>query len=189
MDLFTADPLLTVQPGVQPGTEAEYYFLNGHGQQVARAYEENVSAGMSVARFVASAMVPRKVLIDDMHRRPLLAIEKRTFGGTTSVTWPDGRPVGTIENESKFSGAGFALLDPWERRLGSAKGDFVLNSDFVVRDDADHEVARVNRTRSPHGGLGDAYLLRRRYPTLPEPLNTLLVASGIVIDLVVHSDS
>jgi hypothetical protein len=162
--------------------------LDGHGRQIAHVYEEDASAGMGVVRYIASAMVPRKVIVNDMHQRPLLAIEKHGRGRTTSVTWPDGRTVGTIENESGFTKSGFALLDPWERRIGSLKGDLLANNNFVVYDEADHEMARVNRTASPHGGFGDAYLLRRRYPTLPEPLNTLVVASGIVIDLVMHSD-
>lgn len=86
--------------------------------------------------------------------------------------------------------AGFTLLDPWKRRLGTIEGDF-LGRDFRISDHQGHEVARVDR-RLPDLGefftAADTYVLRHRYPALPEPLRTLVVASGIVIDLVLREN-
>jgi uncharacterized protein YxjI len=107
---------------------------------------------------------------------------------TTAVSLPDGRPVGTIEQDLKFFGSEFTLLDPWKRKIGSIGGDFV-GRDFRITDHHGHEVARVDRALPDLGEVltsADSYALHHRYPTLPEPLRTLIVASAIAIDLVLR---
>lgn len=63
---------------------------------------------------------------------------------TTHVVWPDGRPVGTIEQDFAFFKPGFTLIDPWKRRIGTIEGDFFAR-DFRINDHQGHEVARVDR--------------------------------------------
>lgn len=193
MDFFTAVPLLVAQRNPGVAAELEYSCLDGHGRQVAHAREEPVSGGRSVARALLPAVAGRRVRIGDMLGRPLLVVDKRQswMTATTTVSRPDGRPVGSVEKDPKFFRAGFALLDPWKQRIGSIEGDLLLNNHFVVDDGEGREAARIDRTRSPYAdGLvpPDAYRLVRHYSALPEPLNTLILASVIAIDLTLHPE-
>lgn len=81
---------------------------------------------------------------------------------------------------------GVSAAGPWKRHLGTIKGDF-WGFDFKIVDHTDHEIAKVNRQVADLGDLftaADTYVLWPRYPTLPEPLKTLVIASGITVDLV-----
>ncbi len=96
--------------------------------------------------------------------------------------------MGSIEQDLKFFGAKFTLMDPWKRQIGTIEGDFV-SRDFRINDHNAHEVARVDRSLPDLGEIvtaADSYALHHRYPSLPEPLRTLVVASAIAIDLVLR---
>jgi uncharacterized protein YxjI len=195
MDFFAANPLLVKQPKRFMIDESEYHCFDQRGQQLAHVYEPDLDTGMRVLRHFVdnTAGFRRKVVVNDMYRRPRLVIDKQWswMTATTTVSWPDGRPVGTIEQDLKFFKAGFTLMDPWKRKLGTIEGNFV-GREFVINDHNGHEVARVDRTVPDLGELftaADTYVLRHRYPTLPEPLRTLVVASGIAIDLVLREGS
>ncbi|MFE3459995.1 LURP-one-related/scramblase family protein [Nocardiopsis aegyptia] len=195
MDFFAANPLLVKQPKRFMVDESEYHCFDEHGRQVAHVHEPNLDTGMRVLRHLVdnTAGFQRKVVVNDMYRRPRLMIDKQWswMTATTSVSWPDGRPVGTIEQDRKFFKAGFTLLDPWKRKLGTIEGNFV-GREFRINDHNGHEVARVDRSIPSLGEAftaADTYVLRHRYPTLPEPLRTLVVASGIAIDLVLREGS
>src|SRR5699024_11671885 len=103
----------------------------------------------------------------------------------------DGPPLGTIEQDFSFVKSGLTRRDAWKRRVGTIEGDFFAK-DVRISDHQRHEVARVDRRVPELGELlsaADTYAMHRRYPSLPEPLNTLVVASTIIIDLVLHEKS
>lgn len=191
MDFFAVNPLMVRQPKRFLVDESEYWCFDRHGRQIAHVYEHGLDTGARVARFVASNYgfsSNRKLVVNDVHHRPRLLIEKQWswVTATTTVNWPDGRPVGTIEQDLKFFQAQFTLLDPWKRPLGAIEGDF-FGRDFRISDAQRHEVARVNRKFPDVGEMfssADSYALHHRYPSLPEPLRTMVVACAIAIDLV-----
>ncbi|MFY7065465.1 phospholipid scramblase-related protein [Nocardiopsis changdeensis] len=190
MDFFSANPLLVRQPKRFLVDESEYHCFDGHGRRLAHVREEGLDTGRRIARHLAASYgvsSNRRVVVHD-GRGPRLVIEKQWswMTATTTVQWPDGRPVGSIEQDVAFFKAKFGLLDPWKRPLGSIEGDF-LARDFRINDTGGHEVARVDRRVPDLGELftsADSYALHHRYPALPEPLRTMVVASGIAIDLV-----
>ncbi|WP_343233671.1 phospholipid scramblase-related protein [Streptomonospora sp. PA3] len=189
-DLFNTAPIVVKQPKRFLIDQSEYYCYDRSGNHLAHVYEVGLDGGMQALRIFAgnTAGFQRKLMVNDAWRRPRLYIEKSwaLFTATTTIAHPDGRPIGYIEQDFKFFKAGFRLLDPWKRHIGTISGNF-FGFDFQVSDAHEHEVARVNRQMPDIGELftaADSYVLWPRYPNLPEPLKTLVVASGITIDLV-----
>lgn len=192
MDIFAANPLLVRQPKRFMVDVSDYEVYDGHGRQIAWAREQGADGGVQVLRQLSrnTGGFDRRVHVSDLYGQQRLVIQKHWswMTATTSVSLPNGQPVGTIEQDLKFFGAKFTLLDPWKRQIGTIEGDFV-GRDFRISDHNGHEVARVDRRFPDLGELftaADSYALHHRYPTLPEPLRTLIVASSIAIDLVLR---
>ncbi|AFR06992.1 MULTISPECIES: LURP-one-related/scramblase family protein [Nocardiopsis] len=192
MDIFNANPLLVRQPKRYFTDVSDYEVFDPHGRPIARVKEQGADGGMQVLRFMAknTGGFARLVHVDDMHGHTRLVIQKHWswMTASTSVNLPDGRPVGSIEQDFKFFGSRFTLMDPWKRPVGSIEGDFI-GYDFRIKDHAEHEVARVDRKLPDLGEIftaADSYALHHRYPSLPEPLRTLVIASSIAIDLVLR---
>ena len=195
MDIFAANPLLVKQPKRFMVDVSDYMVYDAYGRQIAWAREQGADAGMQVLRHLARSTggFERRVYVTDLYGHHRLVIQKHWswMTATTAVNFPDGRPVGTIEQDLKFFGSKFSLLDPWKRPVGYIEGDFV-GHDFKITDHAAHEVARVDRKIPDMGEIftsADSYALHHRYPSLPEPLRTLVVASAIAIDLVLREGS
>lgn len=189
-DFFNTAPIVVKQPKRFFIDESEYHCYDRFGHHIAHVHEVGLSGGMQALRFAVgnTAGFQRKLMVNDAWRRPRLYIEKSwsMFTATTLIAQPDGRPIGYIDQDFKFFKAGFRLLDPWKRHIGTISGN-VFGFDFQVADHQEHEVARVNRQFPDVGEFftaADTYVLWPRYPNLPEPLKTLVVASGITIDLV-----
>ncbi|MDA0566622.1 scramblase [Streptomonospora sp. S1-112] len=189
-DLFNTAPIVVKQPKRFFIDESEYHCYDRDGRHLAHVHEVGLDGGMKALRFMAgnTAGFARKLMVNDAWRRPRLYIEKSwsLWTASTTIAHPDGTPIGYIDQDFKLFKAGFRLLDPWKRHLGTIKGDF-WGFDFKIVDHTDHEVAKVNRQVADLGDLftaADTYVLWPRYPTLPEPLRTLVIASGITVDLV-----
>ncbi|MEU3019763.1 MULTISPECIES: phospholipid scramblase-related protein [unclassified Nocardiopsis] len=192
MDIFTANPLLVRQPKRFMVDLSDYEVFDAFGRQVGWAREQGASGGVQVLRQLSRSTggFERLVHVTDLNGAVRLVIRKHWswMTATTSVSLPDGRPVGTIEQDLKFFGSQFTLLDGWKRKVGVIEGDLV-GRDFRINDHNGHEVARVDRRLPDLGELftaADSYALHHRYPSLPEPLRTLVVASAIAIDLVLR---
>ncbi|MDA8369270.1 MAG: phospholipid scramblase-related protein [Nocardiopsaceae bacterium] len=189
-DFFNTSPIVVKQPKRFFIDESEYHCYDQYGRHLAHIHEVGLDSGMQALRFLAgnTAGFARKLMVNDAYRRPRLYIEKSwaMWTASTTIAWPNGQPIGYIDQDFKLFKAGFRLLDPWKRHLGTIKGDF-WGFDFQILDANNHEVARVNRKVADLGELftaADTYVLWSRYPNLPEPLKTLVIASGITVDLV-----
>ena len=190
MDIFNANPLVVRQPKRFMVDVSDYEVYDAYGRPIAQVREQGADGGMQVLRALSrnTGGFERRVHVNDMYGRTGLVIQKHWswMTASTSVNLPDGRSVGTIEQDLKFFGSKFTLMDPWKRVVGGIEGDFI-GMDFRLKDHADHEIARVDRRMPDLGELfttADSYALHRRYPSLPRPLGTLVVASAIAIDLV-----
>ncbi|WP_141926072.1 phospholipid scramblase-related protein [Haloactinospora alba] len=189
-DLFHTSPIVVKQPKRFLVDESEYNCFDQYTRHLAHVHEVDLGAGMHALRFLANNTTgfARKVMVNDAWRRPRLYIEKSwaMFTATTTVAWPNGTPIGYIDQDFAFFKAGFRLLDPFKRHIGTIQGNF-WGRNFQITDANEHEVARVNQQFPDVGEFftpANTYVLWQRYPALPEPLNTLVVSSGIVIDLV-----
>lgn len=192
MDIFDTNPLLVRQPKRFLADLSDYEVFDNHGRQVAQVREQGAGGGMQVLRalYRGTGGFARRVHVDDMFGHTRLIIQKHWSWVTasTSVLLPNGRLVGSIEQGMRFFGARFTLRDPDKHTIGVIEGD-VVGMDFRIKDPADHEVARVDRNIPDLGEVfttADSYVLHRRYSSLPQPLDTLVVASAIAIDLVLH---
>ncbi|WP_017603221.1 LURP-one-related/scramblase family protein [Nocardiopsis alkaliphila] len=192
MDIFNANPLLVRQPKRFMVDLSDYEVFDVHGRQIAQVREQGAGGGMQVLRALSRSTsgFERRVHVDDVYGRTRLVIRKHWswMTASTSVNLPDGRPVGSIEQDLKFFGSQFSLMDPEKRTIGTIEGDFTA-LDFRIKDHAEHEIARVDRRVPDLGEMfttADSYALHQRYPSLPQPLGTLVVASAIAIDLVLR---
>ncbi|WP_106582038.1 LURP-one-related/scramblase family protein [Murinocardiopsis flavida] len=190
MDLFNTAPVVVKQPKRYFVDKSEYFCYDTQGRQIAHVHEADLGAGMQALRFMAKNTTgfARTVRVDDAWGRPRLVIEKKwsMWTAQTVISVPGGPPIGYIDQDFKLFKAGFRLLDPYKRHLGTIKGDF-WGFDFEIVDANEHPIAKVNRHVADLGELftaADTYVLWPRYPNLPEPLKTLVVASGITVDLV-----
>ncbi|GAA3727802.1 uncharacterized protein YxjI [Spinactinospora alkalitolerans] len=189
-DLFNTAPILVKQPKRYFVDRSEYFCYNRQGQQIAHIDEVGLNAGMQALRLLADSAenFGRKLMVNDASHRPRLMIEKEwsLWTASTVISVPNGPPIGYIDQDFKLFKAGFRLLDPYKQHIGTIKGDF-WGFDFQILDAREHEVAKVNRHVADLGEYftdADTYVLWQRYPNLPEPLKTLVVASGITVDLV-----
>ncbi|MFE1167266.1 LURP-one-related/scramblase family protein [Nocardiopsis sp. NPDC058789] len=192
MDIFSANPLLVRQPKRFMVDVSDYEIHDQFGRQIAWAREQGAGGGVQVLRQLSrnTGGFERLVHVTDLHGAVRLVIRKHWswMTATTSVSLPNGHPVGSIEQDLKFFGAAFTLMDAWKRQIGAIEGDFV-SRDFRINDHNGHEVARVDRRLPDLGEIltaADSYALHHRYPSLPDPLRTLVVASAIAIDLVLR---
>ncbi|GAB3480036.1 phospholipid scramblase-related protein [Nocardiopsis coralliicola] len=190
-DLFDTVPIIVKQPKRFFIDESEYHCFNGRGRHVAHVREIGLSGGMQALRIMAknTSGFARRLVVEDAWRRPRLVIDKQwsLFTASTTIALPDGRPVGYIDQDFRLFKAGFRLLDAWKQPVGTIAGDF-WGFQFRLEDAGGHEVAKVDRSVPDLGELfssADSYVLWRRYPNLPEPLRTLVLASGITVDLVI----
>lgn len=193
MDFFAANPLLVRQPQKFWSWNSEYHCFDHHGRQIAHVHQDTSDSGSRFFQQWMTGSSQSKVFVRDAWGHVRLVIQKHwaLATATTHVTWPDGRPVGTIEQDFTFFKSGFTLIDPWKNRIGTIEGDFFAR-DFRISDHRQHEVARVDRSIPDIGELfssADTYAMHRRYPSLPEPLSTLVVAAAITIDLVLRENS
>lgn len=195
-DLFSTVPLVVRQPRGSFGDLSEYFCYDQWGRQVAHVREVGVDAATQVFRVIgplAGGSHQRRVLISDGWQRPRLYIHKEWSFGTaaTIVQAPDGTVLGRIEQQLRFTKSEFHFKDAHQQYLGSIQGDF-FSHDFQIFDAYQHEICRVNRRLDGLAELftaADSYVVWRRYLDLPEPLLTLVVASAIAIDLVLHEGS
>ncbi|MEE2036628.1 phospholipid scramblase-related protein [Nocardiopsis sp. CT-R113] len=193
MDFLAANPLLVRQPKNLLAVNSEYFCFDHTGRQVAHVRQDASDAGSRLLQQFATGSTRDTLFVGDVYGHHRLTIHKSWswMTATTAVSLPDGRRVGTIEQDLTFFRAAFTLLDPWKRRLGTIEGD-LLGRDFRINDHHGHEVARVDRRLPDLGELftaADTYVLHHRYAGLPEPLRTLVVASGVTIDLVLREGS
>ncbi|QVQ50290.1 scramblase [Spiractinospora alimapuensis] len=192
-DFFTTVPLVVRQPQGGFGTLSEYHCYDQWGRQVAHVREVGVDAAMQVFRVIgplAGASHQRRVVVSDGWQRPRLYIHKEwSFGAASTVVQaPDGSIVGRIHQQLRLLQAEFHLKDAHQQHLGTIQGDLFAH-DFQIFDAYQHEICRVNRRLQGLAEVfttADTYVVWRRYLDLPEPLLTLVVASAIVIDLVLH---
>ncbi|WP_051065319.1 phospholipid scramblase-related protein [Nocardiopsis potens] len=189
-DLFDTVPIIVKQPKRFFVDESEYHCYDAHGRHVAHIYEEGLDGGMRALRFLAenTSGFARKLVVNDAYRRPRLRIHKQwsLWTASTGIMLADGTPVGYIDQDFRLFKAGFRLLDGWKRQVGMLNGDF-WGFRFRIDDASGHEVAKVDRSVPDLGEFftaADSYVLWRRYPNLPEPLRTLVLAAGITVDLV-----
>lgn len=192
-DVFNAPVLLVEQPRKFFSVEASYQVLGEGGAPLASVREIDLSALMKVARFFFSENsdnFPAKLQISDPAGRPLLVVHKpfAFMHPKTKVLRPDGALLGYIAKDFKLVGSRFRLLDPGDAELGEITGNWT-GWEFSIKDINGVQVARVSKRFA--GLTKEFFTTADRYgveihPELRDPLRSLVIASAVTIDLVLH---
>ncbi|MQA86131.1 MAG: scramblase [Streptosporangiales bacterium] len=172
--------------------QASYHVFDPNGAALANVREINLSPVMKVLRFFSenSDNFPANLQLSGPHGEPLLIVHKpfAFFHPKTQVRRPDGTLVGYIAKDFKLVGSRFHLLDPSGNRVGEISGDW-LGWEFSITDGQGTSIAQVSKR---FAGLtkeffttADRYAVQIHYQ-LPEPLRSLVIASTVTIDLVLH---
>lgn len=194
-DLFNSPVLLVEQPRKFFSVEAAYQVLGQDGAPLANVREIDLSPLMKVARFFFSensSNFPAKLLLSSPADEPLLIVDKpfSFFHPRIKVLRPDGMPVGFIASQFKFVGSQFRLQDPNGGELGEISGSWT-SWDFSITDTQGTNVATVSKRFA--GLTKEMFTTADRYAVelneqLPDPLRSLVIASAVTIDLVLHQD-
>jgi uncharacterized protein YxjI len=194
MDLFTSPVLLVEQPKKVFAVESQYTVFSQYGQPLATVGEPTLSGGKKAMRFLFkeySNNTRHTLYVTRPDGMPMLVIDKPFALSTpkVQVSWPNGQPVGSIQRHFGLKPR-FTMLDPGERQLAEIRGDFFA-WDFTVTDWQGLDIARVNKQWEGLGAAwfttADRYAVQIQYQ-LPDPLRTLVVATAITIDVVLHEN-
>ncbi|MEV5652460.1 phospholipid scramblase-related protein [Nocardia sp. NPDC052254] len=187
--LFTEPALLVSQKGKLVELTNEYKVRDANGVELGSVVEVGQSAGRKMLRFMsdmASTLMDHNLEVRDMYQQPVLRI--RSLPGTvntiTNVETPDGRVLGEIRVEKVFGKYSFALTSN-QQQLGTIEAENWRGWNFAIKDHQGTEIARI--TKKFAGVIkavytsADNYMVQRHFQ-LPEPLNSLVLASALTID-------
>ncbi len=190
-DLLSAPTLLVEQPKKFFSVESKYHVYDDQGTELANVAELNLPGWMKVLRFLIkdTSNLPRKLQISDPSGQPVLVVDKpfAFFKPKTAVQRPDGTVIGYIAQTIKIvGGTRFQLLDQNGQFVGLISGRW-HGWEFTITDAQENEIAQVNKKFA--GLTKELFTTADRYgvqmqPDLPEPLHTLVVASGVTLDVV-----
>src|SRR5699024_6970861 len=135
IEFFSVNLLLLRQPKKFWSWNSEYHCFDPYGRQVAHVHQDTSDSGSRFFQQWMTGSSQSKVFVRDAWGHVRLVIQKHwaLMTATTHVLRPDGRPVGTIEQDFSFFKSGFTLFDPWKRRVGTIEGDFFAR-DFRISD-------------------------------------------------------
>ncbi|GAA3881258.1 hypothetical protein GCM10022243_52330 [Saccharothrix violaceirubra] len=148
------------------GTRYRIDVYTEHGAQVAQVTDRGLLGPLRKA-LRATGFSGRTTfdLVVTQGRQPILRIRKGPGRPPTTVSYPDGRPIGSLRKEGR---AHYALLDAAGQRLCHF-GDVVgFSTGSITKRDG-------RRVRQD--------LLRVR-PGVPEPVRTLAIATALAFDVV-----
>lgn len=192
-DLFNSPVLLVEQPRRFFTVEASYQVFGPDGAPLASVREIDLSALMKIARFFFSensANFPAKLQLSGPAGEPLLVVDKpfAFLRPKTRVLAPDGALIGYIASDFKLVGSRFRLLDANDGELGEISGNWT-GWEFSITDARGAQVATVSKRFA--GLTKEFFTTADRYAVqlngqLPEPLRSLVIASTVTIDLVLH---
>lgn len=192
-DLFNSPVLLVEQPRKFFTVEASYQVFSSEGAPLANVREIDLSALMKIARFFFSensANFPAKLQLSAPTGEPLLIVDKpfAFYRPKVKVLRPDGMLIGYIASQFKLMGSRFNLLDANGGEVGEISGNWT-GWEFSITDAQGTQIAQVSKR---FAGLtkeffttADRYAVQFSYQ-LPEPLLSLVIASSVTIDLVLH---
>lgn len=194
-DLFNSPVLLVEQPRKFFSVEADYQVFDAEGAPLASVQEIQLSTAMKLARHLFSensANFPAKLQLSAPTGQPLLIVDKpfAFFHPKIKVLRPDGTPVGSITSQFKVMGSRFELHDAHGGELGEVSGNW-RGWEFTITDQHGTEIAQVSKQFA--GLTKEIFTTADRYAVqlhhqLPEPLRSLVIASTVTIDLVLHQE-
>ncbi|QLY28371.1 phospholipid scramblase-related protein [Nocardia huaxiensis] len=193
--LFT-EPVLVVNQKVKLiEMSNEYGVFDQHGRQIGAVVQVGQSALKKAARFLTSydQFMTHKLELRDAYGQTQLRITRpaKVFKSRFLLEDGAGRPVGEIIQDNMIGKINFSFVVGGQK-IGGIRGENWRAWNFAIHDHTDQEVARITKTFE--GVLktlfttADNYVVQIHRP-LPQPLLSMVVASGLAIDTALKQDS
>lgn len=192
--LFT-EPVLVVNQKVKLIEMVnEYAVFDQHGRQIGAVAEIGQSALKKAVRFLSSydQYLTHKLEIRDAHGQPLMRITRpaKVFKSKFLLEHGNGSPIGEIHQDNMIGKINFSFLVNGQK-IGGIRAENWRAWNFAIHDHTGQEVARITKTWE---GLlktmfttADNYVVQIHRP-LPQPLLSMVVASGLAIDTALKQD-
>ena len=190
------EPVLVVNQKAKLIELNNQYSVSGQdGQQLAMVNQVGQSAAKKVLRFVSSLdqFMTHKLEITDNSGQVLLQLTRprKVIKSTVIVEDAAGNEIGKIVQQKAIGKINFGL-EANGQMLGSIKGENWRAWNFRIEDAQGTEVARISKTFEGFAKTmfttADNYVVQI-HQRMPEPLNTLIVASALSIDTALKQDS
>ena len=172
----------------------QYSVFGQDGQQLAMVNQVGQSAAKKILRFVSSLdqFMTHKLQITDNSGQVLMQLTRprKVMKSTVIVEDAAGNEIGKIVQQKAIGKINFNLESNGQT-LGSIKGENWRSWNFRIEDAEGNEVARISKTFEGFAKAmfttADNYVVQI-HQRMPEPLNTLIVASALCIDTALKQD-
>lgn len=193
--IFTEPILVVNQKAKIIELNNQYSVFDQDGQQIAQVNQVGQSKVKKVARLVSSLdqFMTHQLQVSDTSGQVVLNITRprKVMKSTVVVADGSGNELGRVVQQNMIGKINFSLESNGQT-LGAIKGENWRAWNFRIEDAAGNEVARITKTWE---GLAktmfttaDNYVVQIAQ-RMPEPLNTLIVASALSVDTALKQDA
>jgi uncharacterized protein YxjI len=173
----------------------QYGVFDQHGRQVAAVNQVGQSTAKKVLRLVSSLdqFLTHKLEITDPSGAVLMRLTRpaKVMKSTVVVSDADGDEIGRIVQDNMFGKIHFSL-QAGGHTYGEIKAENWRAWNFRIEDHTGSEVARITKTFEGVAKTmftsADNYVVQI-HTQLPQPLNSLVVASALSVDTALKQDS
>ncbi|MRH90203.1 DUF2510 domain-containing protein [Nocardia sp. SYP-A9097] len=193
--VFT-EPILVVNQKVKLIEMAnEYSVFDQHGRQIGAVVEVGQSALKKAVRFMSSydQFMTHKLEIRDGQGQTMLRVTRpaKVFKSRFLIEHGNGQPIGEIIQENMIGKINFSFVVNGQQ-IGGIRAENWRAWNFMIHDHTGQEVARITKTWE--GLLKNMFTTADNYVVqihrqLPQPLLSMVVASGLAIDTALKQDS
>jgi uncharacterized protein YxjI len=173
----------------------QYGVFNKDGQQLAAVNQVGQNAAKKALRLLTSLdqFLTHKLEITDTQGRVLMKITRPAKVMKSTVIISDGndQEIGRIVQDNMFGKIHFSL-QAGGHTYGAIKAENWRAWNFRIEDHTGQEVARITKTfegiAKTMFTTADNYVVQI-HTVLPQPLNSLVVASALSVDTALKQDS
>lgn len=192
--LFTEPVLVVNQKAKIIELRNQYSVFDKDGKQIAAVNEVGQSALRKVIRLFTKwdQFLTHRLEVTDTQGRVMLRLTRpsKIFKSRVIVGGADGAELGQIVQQNVFGKIRFDLI-AGGRVIGRIQAENWRAWNFRIEDETGTEVARVTKTWE--GALKTLFTTADNYvvqihTVLPQPLNSLVVASALSIDTALKQD-
>ena len=193
--LFTEPVLVVNQKAKIIELNNQYSVFNKDGQQIATVNQVGQSAAKKAMRLLTSLdqFMTHKLEVTDLQGNVVLRITRpaKLMKSTVVVSDANDQEIGRIVQENMIGKINFSL-QAGGHIYGYIKAENWRAWNFRIEDHAGQEVARITKTFEGVAKTlfttADNYVVQI-HAQIPQPLNSLVVASALSVDTALKQDS
>jgi uncharacterized protein YxjI len=193
--IFTEPILVVNQKAKLIELNNQYSVFDQHGQQIATVNQVGQSAAKKAIRLLTNfdQYMTHKLEIADAQGRVVLRITRpaKVMKSTVIVSDGNDQEIGRVVQDNMFGKIHFSL-QAGGHTYGAIKAENWRAWNFRIEDHTGTEVARITKTFEGVAKTlfttADNYVVQI-HGQLPQPLNSLVVASALSVDTALKQDS